>query len=213
MLVSIADHAEQAKGSPDTQQAKRRAKVRSAWISFAGRIVAQIVGAAATVGFALVVLQSAPAVRKEEPTRAAPAAVATERPVVLRPTVAVLPFQTYAGTSERNHVAGAITDLLVTRLAQNSAITVTSLTSTMRFQGAPATVPEIGRQLGATHVVEGSITMAGNRARVIAQLIDASTDHHVWAKSYETTMDNALSLERRMAEQIARDLTGALSAK
>ena len=210
MLVSIADHAEQAKRSPDTQQAKRRAKVRSAWISFAGRIVAQIVGAAATVGFALVVLQSEPAATNGGPVSAAPAATTAERPVGSKPTVAVLPFQTYAGTDDRDHVAGAITDLLVTKLAHNNAITVTSLTSTMRFQSAPATVPEIGRQLGATHVVEGSIAMVGNRARVIAQLIDARTDHHVWAESYETTMDNALLFEQRITDQISKDIAAAL---
>lgn len=210
MLVSIAERKPRAPSAPDTKQAKHRAKVRSAWISFAGRIVAQILGAAATVGFALVVLGSESTPPDAASAVTVPSPSHAGHPQLARPTVAVLPFQTYAVTADHNHMAGAITDLLVTELAQQKEIGVTSLTSTMRYRGASATVPEIGQQLGASHIVEGSVAVASGRARVIAQLIDAASDKHLWARSYETTVDDALELERRIAGEIARDVTRAL---
>jgi TolB-like protein len=102
-------------------------------------------------------------------------------------------------------------DLLVTQLATGSDLKVASATSAMRFHGGPATVPEIGRQLGVSHIVEGSVAISGGRARIVAQLIDAASDQHVWARSYETTVDDALALENRMAAEIARDVLNALA--
>jgi TolB-like protein len=214
MLVSIAKHAETSMGrGTDSKLEKRKAKVRSAWISFAGRIVAQILGAAATVGFALIVLHRAP-VAQSEPI-AAPVPVqrgsATVPTATAGPMVAVLPFQTYAATRDYDHIAGAMADLLVTQLATGSDLKVASATSAMRFHGGPATVPEIGRQLGVSHIVEGSVAISGGRARIVAQLIDAASDQHVWARSYETTVDDALALENRMAAEIARDVLNALA--
>jgi TolB-like protein len=211
MLVSIEKPPDDARRAPDTKLAKRRAKVRSAWISFAGRIVAQILGAAATVGFALIVLHGEPASKRVESAAVPSPSAGVARPLTSRPTVAVLPFHAYAATSEHDHIAAAITDLLVTDLARTGNISVTSLTSTLRYQKQPARVPEIGRELGATHIVEGSITVANGHARVIAQLIDAATDQHVWAASYETPVDNVLALERRVADQIATELAKALT--
>jgi TolB-like protein len=215
MLVSFSEHVDtQTDRAVGTRLAKRRAKVRSAWISFAGRIVAQILGAAATVGFALIVLgRNVPASDGNDVAFAGtPVAIGLSGPVAGRPTVAVLPFHTFAATPDHDHMAGALTDLLVSELAQQNEISVTSATSSMRFQGGLATVPEIGRQLGVTHIVEGSITVASGRARVIAQLIDAGSDRHVWARSYETTLDDALAVESRVAKEIAGEVRGLLIA-
>ncbi len=214
MLATVSKLSERVSPSGDDTGTKRKAKVRSAWISFAGRIVAQILGAAATVGFAVVVFRGQPA----QPAASArsPVAVAATpagpAPAVSRPTVAVLPFHVYTAAPEHAHIAGGLTDLLVTELANSGGFNVTSTTSSLRFQTPAATLPEIGRQLGVSHIVEGSITIDGKRARINAQLIDAASDQHVWARRYEATLDDVLALEASVASEIARGVREALTA-
>ena len=201
MLVSLPTPAQSTTDpSVDVKRAKRKAKLRSAWISFAGRIVAQIVGASATVIFALVVLH-------REPT--AHGVVAAKGV----PTVAVLPFPVYAASTDYNHIAGAMTDLLVTDLAIGGDLRVASTTSTLRYRGNPIPVQEIAKQLGVTHIVEGSIAIDQGRARINAQLIDAASDQHVWAKSYDTTLGDTLAMQERAAAQIAAEVRNELRTK
>jgi TolB-like protein len=211
MLISLPKAAEsQTARDAATKVAKRKAKVRSAWISFAGRIVAQIVGAAATVAFALVVLHREPA------THGVAVASAMPRTPLAptsgsRPSVAVLPFQIYAASAEHNHIAGAITDLLVTDLAAGDELRVTSATSTLRYRTVSETVPEIARQLGVSHIVEGSIAVDRGRARINAQLIDAVSDQHVWARSYDAPLDDVLGMQERIAADVAQAVRVALA--
>src|SRR5262245_41548810 len=105
MLVSIEKPPEDARRALDTKLAKRRAKVRSAWTSFAGRIVAQVLGAAATVGFALIVLHGESASKTVETGAVRSRGASVPRALSSRPTVAVLPFHAYAATSEHDHIA------------------------------------------------------------------------------------------------------------
>jgi TolB-like protein len=213
MLVTVPKLAERPAPPADHGSNKRKAKVRSAWISFAGRIVAQILGAAATVGFALVVFNGQPeksgSIAEARPAQSARTGTTAG---TNRPTVAVLPFHVYASATEHTHIAGGLTDLLVTELANGGRLSVTSTTSSMRFQSPASTLPEIGRQLGVSHIVEGSITIAGKRARINAQLIDAASDQHVWARSYDAQLDDVLALEASLASEIAREVRAALSA-
>lgn len=195
---------------PADENNKRKAKVRSAWISFAGRIVAQLVGAAATVGFALVVLQKAPAPASQ------PVVAPVSQPIGIgaRPaghsTIAVLPFHVFAGESKETHIADAFTDLLVTDLARAGGISVVSSTSSMRYKGQSLALPEIAHQLGASYIVEGSLTISGAWARINAQLINAATDEHIWARSYQQPIDDLLGLQDTVAADIAREVQGLL---
>jgi TolB-like protein len=211
MLVSLPKAgASQTPHDAAIKVAKRKAKVRSAWISFAGRIVAQIVGAAATVTFALVVLNrepAAPGVAADNAMPRTPIAVPTET----RPTIAVLPFQTFAASAGHDHVAGAIADLLVTDLALGDQLRVASATSTLRYRTVSATVPEIGRQLGVSYIVEGSLTVDRGQARVNAQLIDTATDQHVWARSFDAPLDDVLAVQERIAADVAQEVRRALA--
>ncbi len=208
MLVSLAES--QTARDAATKVAKRKAKVRSAWISFAGRIVAQIVGAAATVAFALVVLDREPAAHGIAAAGAMPRTPTAASPAS-RPTIAVLPFQTYAASAEHNHFAGAITDLLVTDLALGDDLRVTSATSTLRYRTVSETVPEIGRQLGVSHIVEGSIAVDHGHARINVQLIDAVSDQHVWARSYDAPLDDVLAMQERIAADAAQEVRRVLA--
>jgi TolB-like protein len=198
MLVSLSKPEPAANGGVDIKRAKRKAKIRSAWISFAGRIVAQIVGAAATVVFALVVLHREPSAHGVVSAKGAP-------------IVAVLPFHVYAATPAYDHVADAMTDLLVTDLAAGNELRVASTTSTLRYRTNTPSVPEIAKQLGVSHIVEGSIAIDHGRARVNAQLVDASSDQHVWAKSFDVSLDDTLAVQQDAAERIAGEVRHALA--
>jgi TolB-like protein len=213
MLVSLpkVDESPTARDSA-SKVARRKAKVRSAWISFAGRIVAQIVGAAATVAFALVVLDREPAAHGVAAASAMPR-TPIAAPSGSRPTIAVLPFQTYAASTGHDHIAGAVTDLLVTDLALGDELRVTSATSTQRYRTMSSTVPEIGRQLGVAYIVEGSIAADHGHARINAQLIDTATDQHVWAKSFDAPLDDVLAMQERIAAEVAQHVRQVLAAR
>ena len=200
-------------GDPADLRAKK--KVRSAWISFVSRILAQLIGAAATVVLGVVALQryqvvSAPR-PASEPAAASRVSEAVRAPGAL-PKVAVLPFENYSGDPQYDHFANAMTETLVSTLAGADAIRVISRTSSMHYKGSGKVLPDIGRELGADLIVEGSITKSGSRARVIAQLIDARSDEHVWAQSYIRDIGDALGLQEEVTAAIVRDLVAAIAA-
>ena len=190
----------------DSRQLKRRKdKLRSAWISFVGRIIAQIVGAVASVllGFMVLTKYGLP---DRTPTKAAAAVqpTSTARPVrarVPRPSgelaLAVLPVQNFSRDGADVYVADGVTEALITGLAQIAGLRVTSRTSSMAYKGTTKPLPEIARELDADLILEGSVVRDRGLVRVTAQLIDARTDLHVWARSY----DRSGSEERRVGKE------------
>jgi TolB-like protein len=196
------------------QADKPRKRVRSAWISFVSRILAQLLGAAATVALGVAVLQ------RYQVSVAGPANPGTLSPPAAqapaaerntgRVSIAVLPFENYSGDPRRDHLADALTDGVVCELSQVSSWRVVSRTSSMHYRGARKKLPEIGRELGVDLVVEGSFVGDGERLRVIAQLIDARRDEHVWATSYQRPAHDAMALQRDLAAAIARDIERTL---
>jgi TolB-like protein len=133
------------------------------------------------------------------------------RPVTAAPikSLAVLPLQNLSGDPQQDYFADGITDELTTDLAQISALRVTSRTSAMQFRETKEPLPQIGKQLSVDGVVEGSVTRSGNRVRITAQLIEAKSDRHLWAKSYERNMEDVLSLQ----DEVARDIANEVHAK
>ncbi len=97
-----------------------------------------------------------------------------------------------------------MTDALITDLAKMGSTRITSRTSVMQYRGTKKSVKEIGRELNVDAVVEGTVTYAGNRVRVTAQLIQVSTDMHLWADAYERDVSSILDLQRSLATDIAR---------
>jgi TolB-like protein len=206
-------------GSPDevVEKApkKKKDKLRSAWIAFVGRIIAQFIGAAATVGLGLILarhIQVADRSPKGTQAPATPASAALAAPAVARAgvSIAVLPLVNLSGDAEQDYFADSLTEAIITDLAKVRALRVISRTSVMRYKGANRPLPEIARELGASAVVEGSIVRVGDRVRVTAQLIDAATDEHLWAESYERDLKDVLAVQDSVAAAIADEIRGAL---
>ena len=126
-------------------------------------------------------------------------------------SLAVLPLENFSHDPQQQYFADAMTDELITRLAQLGVVRVISRTSAVRFRGATLALPEIARQLGVDAIVEGSVAQSGGRVRITAQLMRAATDEHLWARSYEREIGDALTLQDEVAGEIAREVGGALA--
>jgi TolB-like protein/DNA-binding winged helix-turn-helix (wHTH) protein/Flp pilus assembly protein TadD len=126
-------------------------------------------------------------------------------------SLAVLPLENLSGDAAQSYFSDGMTDELITDLAQISALRVISRTSVMTYKGAHKTLPQIARELNVDAVVEGTVLRAGDQVRITAQLIDASTDKHIWSQSYEGDLRDTLALQdqvaRAIAEQIQINLT------
>ncbi len=128
-------------------------------------------------------------------------------------SLAVLPLQNLSGDPGQDYFADGMTDELTTQLAKIKSIRVISRTSAMRYKNAQKSLPEIARELNVDAVVEGSIVRSGNRLKLTAQLIDASTDRHLWADSYERDLQNVVSLQVEVAQDIAGQIRAKLDAQ
>jgi TolB-like protein len=127
-------------------------------------------------------------------------------------SIAVLPLDNYSGDPKQECFADGMTDELTTDLATISALRVISRGSVMQFKGAnrPPT-PQIGKMLNVDAVVEGSVVRVGDRVRITAQLIDASTDRHLWAESFERDSRDVLALQDDLASAIAQKINVQLT--
>src|SRR5580700_5613999 len=118
-------------------------------------------------------------------------------------SLAVLPLENLSGDVSQNYFADGMTDELITDLAQISALRVISRTSVMVYKGAGKPLPQIARELNVDAVVEGTVLRSGDQVRITAQLIEASTDKHLWSQSYEGELRDTLALQNRVASAIA----------
>jgi TolB-like protein len=114
----------------------------------------------------------------------------------------------FSGDPGQDGFADGMTEAVIAALAQFDRVRVISRTSSMRYRGSRKTVPEIALELGATHIVEGSVTRDGSMVRVTAQLIHAASDRHVWAASYDRHATD-LAVQAEVAETIAREMAQA----
>ncbi|MEE8508596.1 MAG: tetratricopeptide repeat protein, partial [Myxococcota bacterium] len=125
--------------------------------------------------------------------------------------IAVLPLENLSGDPGQDYVADAMTTSLIFDLAKLGTLRVISRTSVMRYRDAKIPLPQIAKELGVDAVVEGSVQIAGNRVRIHAQLIDARSDHHVWAEQYDRDARDVLALQREIAHAIAREIELTIS--
>jgi TolB-like protein/DNA-binding winged helix-turn-helix (wHTH) protein/Tfp pilus assembly protein PilF len=126
-------------------------------------------------------------------------------------SLAVLPLENLSGDASQNYFADGMTDELITDLAQISALRVISRTSVMAYKGARKPLPQIARELNVDAVVEGTVLRSGDQVRITAQLIDASTDKHLWSQSYEGELRDTLALQNRVASAIADQIRISLT--
>ena len=196
----------------EKKKREKKDKVRSAWISFAGRIVAQVVGAAATSSLGLFL-----ATRLQAPSGAPqPSTTTSDSHAVSRTRdgatwIAVLPLQNLSGAPEQEYFADGMTEALITDLSRVRALRVISRTSIMQYKQPSKTVPEIARELGVDVVLEGSVFRSGNRVRVTAQLIDAASDEHLWADNFDRDLRDVLALQDDVSAAIVRAVKVALT--
>ena len=118
-------------------------------------------------------------------------------------SLAVLPLDNLSADASQNYFADGMTDELITDLAQISALRVISRTSVMVYKGARKPLPQIARELNVDAIVEGTVLRSGDKVRITAQLIEASTDKHLWSQSYEGELRDTLALQNRVAGSIA----------
>jgi len=117
-------------------------------------------------------------------------------------SIAVLPLENLSPNPDDAYFAAGVHDALITSLSKITALMVTSRTSAIRVN-SELSVPEIGRQLGVAKLLEGSVLMDGDRVRVIVQLIDAASDLHLWADTYEREVADIITLQNEVARTIA----------
>jgi len=121
-------------------------------------------------------------------------------------SLAVLPLTNLSGDPGQEYFATAITEELTTRLARMGNWRVTSRTSVMGYRGTQKKAPEIARELGVDALIEGSVIRDGPRVKVTAKLVEAATDRHIWADSYERQLESVLELQSEIARAIAREV-------
>jgi len=121
-------------------------------------------------------------------------------------SIAVLPLDNLSGDASQDYFADGMTDELITDLAKVGSLRVISRASVMRYKGTKKSLPEIARELNVEGIVEGSVTRSGRRVRITAQLLDAPTDHHLWAETYERNLGDVLGLQSEVAEAIAQQV-------
>ena len=126
-------------------------------------------------------------------------------------SIAVLPLVNLSGDPSQEYFADGMTEALITDLAQVGSLRVISRTSVMRYKQTHKPLPEIARDLGVDGIVEGSVARSGNRVRISSQLIRASSDQHLWARSYEREVRDILALEGEVAHAIAAEVRAAIT--
>src|SRR5207249_9710051 len=144
--------------------------------------------------------------QRHEPNTSASALSIAEK------SIAVLPFENLSDEKQNAFFTDGVQDEILTDLAKIADLKVISRTSVMQYKsGAPRNLREIGQQLGVAHVVEGSVQRAANKVRVIAQLIDARNDAHLWAQTYDRDLADVFAIQSEIAKAIADQLQAKLS--
>ena len=125
-----------------------------------------------------------------------------------RPSIAVLPFDNLSGQVEETYFSDGITEDIITGLARFRSLFVIARNSSFAFRGKPIDLAEIGRRLGVSYLLEGSVRRAGDRVRITAQLIEAANGAHLWAERYDRSLDDIFAVQDEVAQRIVYALFG-----
>ncbi len=158
-----------------------------------------------------VALASVPAERFATMAAFAEALHAPAAPVLRTRAIAVLPFVNLSADPENEYFADGVTEDVIAQLSKVRALTVISRTSAMAFKGSTDSLKEIASRLEVRTVLEGSVRRAGDRVRIAAQLIDAASDRHLWAETYDRQLTDIFAIQSDVAVHIAEALRAELS--
>lgn len=128
-------------------------------------------------------------------------------------SIAVLPFANLSSDPQQDYFSDGLTEDIITQLSKIRAYKVISRTSVMQYKNSPKSIKDIGRELGVTLILEGSVQRSADQVRITAQLINAVTDEHIWADSYDRPMLDIFTIQREVALAIAAVLNTTLSNK
>jgi adenylate cyclase len=203
LRVSVANLYTEELGNPAVPEKLKAARVAAAaqrkragfrWLSLG---VVSLLAVIAAISFLLL--------RYKQPPSATGLAVPEK-------SIAVLPFENRGEDKANAYFADGVQDEILTALARIADLKVISRTSVMHYKsGVARNLREIGQQLGLANVLEGSVQRSGNRVRVNAQLVDARTDRHLWAQSYDRELADVFAIQSEIAEKIAEQLQARLS--
>src|SRR5262249_13956370 len=136
-------------------------------------------------------------------------AEAAEAPQTRKLSVCVLPFANMSDDPQQEYFSDGISEDIITDLSKVSALFVVARNTAFTFKGRSVEVPTVARQLGVSHVLEGSVRKAGGRVRITAQLIDGASGGHVWAERYDRDLDDIFALQ----DEISQAIVAALKLK
>ncbi|HKJ81938.1 MAG TPA: tetratricopeptide repeat protein [Ignavibacteriaceae bacterium] len=125
-------------------------------------------------------------------------------------SIAVLPFENMSDSKEDEYFSDGVTEDILTNLSKASGLKVISRTSVMKYKNTKKSIREIGKELGAETILEGSVRRVGNRVRITGQLIDAKNDTHIWSQYYDREMKDIFAIQSEIAEKIATALQANL---
>ena len=123
-------------------------------------------------------------------------------------SIAVLPFENLSRDPDNAYFAEGIQDEILTRLAKVADLKVISHTSTQRYKSSPDNLPQIAKELGVANILEGSVQKSQDQVRVNVQLINAATDAHLWADSFDRKLIDIFAVESEIAAKVADILQG-----
>jgi serine/threonine protein kinase len=141
-----------------------------------------------------------------------PAKPVSQAAAIPEKSIAVLPFENRSEDKTNAYFADGIQDEILTRLSKIADLKVISRTSTQQYKSAPENLPEIAKELGVAHILEGSVQKSGDAVRVNVQLIKATNDSHVWADTFDRKLTDIFAVESEVAKAIADQLQAKISA-
>src|SRR6266550_434954 len=203
---------------PDKLKRRRRWKQTSAvsdrpvitprWPKYALTAVLLVSAVALAISFSVFYRRGSPAVARSSSGKAADGGLP-----IAEKSIAVLPFENRSEDKANAYFAEGIQDEILMRLSKIADLKVTSRTSTQHYKSAPENLPEIARQLGVAHILEGSVQKSGDVVRVNVQLIKAANDSHLWADTFDRKLTDIFSVESEVAKAIADQLRAKLSGQ
>ena len=178
-------------------------QTRYRWIALAALFV--MIAGTTVFGIWKLYFKSAP-IRKASVERMA-------FPLPDKPSIAVLPFVNMSDDPKQEFFSDGLTEEIITVLSKSPNLFVIARTSTFAYKGKPVRVDQVAEELGVRYVLEGSVRRAGEKIRINAQLIDATTGHHLWAERYDGTLKDVFALEDQITGKIATALAAKLRAE
>src|SRR5262249_50635466 len=132
----------------------------------------------------------------------------SQSPLLDRPSVAVLPFANLNSDPQQDYFSDGITEDITTQLSRFSELMVIARNSSFRYKGKPVDIGQVGQELGARYVLEGSVRRSGDRVRITAQLIDVVTGAHRWAERYDRELHDVFAVQ----DEVVRAIVATLAA-